>query len=130
MPRGKKIPCLGFLDHWKGLSRLIDNDGAANYCPTWLGLIDRSSLSRIKDLNVPSIVSIVGHPILEQVENTMQRRKISNKVILISQPNDSNGSYESIFLSSYNRERLIDAIRRIVETADLSCFTDHIPKKI
>ena len=44
----KKNSCLGFFDHWKGLSRLIDNDGAANYCPTWLGLIDRSSLSRIK----------------------------------------------------------------------------------
>ena len=127
--RKKNIPCLGFLDHWKGLSRLTDHNGVALYCPTWLGLIDYSSFSRIKHLNLSSIVSIVGHPILEKIENSTIRRKKTKKIVLISQPNDSNGSYESIFLSYYKGERLINVIKRIVETAGFKLFYRPHPKE-
>jgi len=107
----RRIPVIGFMDHWKGFDRLIDEKGGQKYCPDWLGVIDEASIKKLRSygINRP-VVRAVGNPILEKVMLNKQTNTNEYKILLVSQPEIFTKSYDSLFSITVNNTRLVDEV--------------------
>jgi hypothetical protein len=131
----ENIPTIGFMDHWKGFERVLDEEGNQKYCPNWLGIIDNFSATKLKQygINEP-VVQVVGNPVLEASRIRVQkyaRGKERKKVLIVSQPEIDNGSYDSVFSIKNNNVRLIDSLSDSLLKSDqnLKIFYRPHPKE-
>lgn len=105
------IPCLGALDHWKGLDRFFENT-APRYFPDQLICIDEITKASLGESGLDtSGVQAIGHPGLEHIErNASSPNTAPLRVLLISQPIVQTGAYFGIYEERINGHRLIDSI--------------------
>lgn len=84
--RDLNCPSLGFLDHWKWPQRFLDESGRLAYAPDYLGVIDASMLAAVAALGIaPERLSIIGHPVLEEVAAAPARLALPLRLVLISE---------------------------------------------
>lgn len=97
--KNKNIPCLGFLDHWKGFERFYNEELENIYLPDWLGVIDELTIKRLKDEKIiPETLRAVGHPWLDFLfsSNDRESQVGAKKILIVSQP-DYRNDFKSIF---------------------------------
>lgn len=84
--RGLGCPTLGFLDHWKWPERFLDDGGNPTFAPDQLGVIDASHLAAVAALGIaPGRLSIVGHPVLEDVAAVPTTPAQPLRMVLVSE---------------------------------------------
>ena len=107
------IPTLAFLDHWVGFDRFVDDDGASVYLPDTVGVPDRYCQERVMAVGAAEArVPIVGHAYLESMMRavTPGREAGPARVLLVSQPVVSDGSFRGALFLDDRGERAIDRI--------------------
>ena len=114
-----QIFSLGFLDHWKGFDRLLNNKNKPLYCPDWLGVIDEHCVEKLKKQNINACFNAVGHPVLEGLINRSKSNKSTNKILFVSQPNTNQNSYDSLFLKSNILNILVGITNKCLPNYDL-----------
>jgi hypothetical protein len=105
--KNASIPTIGFLDHWKGFDRLIDDNKDFSYCPNWLGVIDDFTVSNLSDYNLIARIESVGHPVLESLINRKAIQRKTKRIVFVSQPEVENKTYNSLFLTPYRSSTLL-----------------------
>ncbi len=113
------IPNFGIMDHWKGLDRFYDEDGELNYFPDYIGCIDEVCKEKlIKMCKNPERIFVVGHPRLEEFVNnkiTVSESAKTINILVVSQPDTNDGSFNSIFLKKIGAETIIEKIIRQIK---------------
>ncbi len=117
--RAQQIPTLGFLDHWKGYDRFLNPVGKPEYSPDWLGVIDDYCAQNVRQHEIPvKKMGVVGHPWLESMAANSRKPAAINsecvRIVIISQPDTTDGSFRSIFCRMSEGESLVEKIARIV----------------
>ncbi len=117
------INSLGFLDHWKGVERLVNYEGNYHFHPSYLGVIDEYSLKAVKELSLGiKEIFISGHPALEEIQskNYFLNKEKKRNILLVSQPKALKGSFSSLFLIK-NKEgnTLLDEILELAEELNI-----------
>ncbi|MBI07913.1 MAG: hypothetical protein CMM55_00185 [Rhodospirillaceae bacterium] len=132
--RASKLPSLGIMDHWKGFDRFCDEGGNARYRPDWIGCIDEHMCGELdRRFGGADRLFAVGQPALERVRPDSldePRPGWHSRVLLVSQPNDRDGSFDGIFLKSWEGRRLIDRLADLApDTASLT-YRPHPKEKL
>jgi hypothetical protein len=130
--RAQQIPTLGFLDHWKGYDRFLNPVGKPEYCPDWLGVIDDYCAQNVRQHEIPvKKIEVVGHPWLERMANNSRKPTAINRecirIVVISQPDSTDGSFKSIFCRKSNGQTLLEKIVRIVSEHYSQCSISYRP---
>ena len=127
------LPSLGFMDHWKGFDRLYDKQGDLKFSPTTLGVIDDYSKNKAALLGLnKSNILIAGNPLLEELEKSFNKQRTEIKsATFISQPDNINGSYKSLFtLPVFKNKSLIDYINNVLAFKEFQIFLRPHPKEL
>lgn len=108
--RTLRIPTLGIMDHWKGLDR-FGPDETLEFLPDYLCCIDKHIKEQLTaKTGRPDQIFEVGHPYLEQLwlkgKATHRKSKVVN-ILLVSQPNSKDRSFESCFSIPVNGHPVI-----------------------
>lgn len=113
--RERGIPCLGALDHWKGLDRFFEDDEVLYY-PDQLICIDDATKVALGEAELDtSDVHAIGHPGLEHIERIATVSKMSPlRVLLVSQPIVQADAYHGIYDQQINDLRLMDSIADVL----------------
>ena len=132
--RASGLPSLGIMDHWKGFDRFCDEGGNARYRPDWIGCIDEYMCGELEQrFGGADRLFAVGQPALERVRPDSLDEPVPGRgprVLLVSQPNDRDGSFDGIFLQSREGGRLIDRLADLApDTASLT-YRPHPKEKL
>jgi len=107
------IPVMGILDHWKGLDRFFYR-GEPAFLPDYICCIDEFCRGKLEKLGIPADrIYTVGHPYLEKIcQKSWKGYRPSDKIriLLVSQPNTADQSFQGIFFCRRGKHRLIDEI--------------------
>jgi hypothetical protein len=112
--RKLNIPTFGIMDHWKGFDRFQDENQELSYFPDFIGCIDelcKEKLIRLR--NNPERIFVIGHPHLEEFVNNRTTYSESNKtvnVLVVSQPDTKDRSFNSIFMKKIGAETIIEKV--------------------
>lgn len=111
----RKIPTLGFLDHWVGFDRFVDEQGTPRYLPDVVGCPDRFCQEELIALGLSrERAPIVGHAHLEAVAAAVPsfqaRDGGATRVLLVSQPDVVAGTFRGVFFLPWGSGRIIDAV--------------------
>jgi len=132
--RKLSVPAMGIMDHWKGYDRFYQGD-KLEYMPHYICCIDDSCKKRLQGLGLASSrIFVVGHPYLEAI--CRQNRNCSGsgerpRVLLVSQPDTTDRSFNSIYSHFVEGQRLIDQISstaaKIEERSRIGCTIHYRP---
>jgi len=118
------IATLGIMDHWKGFYRFY-NQRNLDFMPDHILCIDEFTCKKFIDLGISSNrIHVVGHPYLEKVSCQKVKNRADGqeiRILLISQPVISNGSFEGIFSKQCGKRRLIDEISDSLKRLQVKC---------
>lgn len=128
--KNRNIPCLGFLDHWKGFERFYNDNLENIYLPDWLGVIDELTVTRLKKENIiPGTLRAVGHPWLDFLflSNDGQGQAATKKILIISQP-DYGNDFKSIFCQPHLSDQIATFVNAMQGKGYKSFYRPH-PKE-
>jgi hypothetical protein len=108
------IQTLGFIDHWKGFGRLLNKKSEPEFCPSWLGVIDRFSINELSKINIKSVMRAVGHPVLEMAYTKKIQKKRFERILLVSQPDNRTKNFDSVFFSKYKNTNLLETLENAI----------------
>ncbi len=113
--KGRNIPCMAGLDHWKGLDRFFE-DRQPRYFPDQLICIDEVTKTALGEAGLDtSGVHAIGHPGLEHIErNASAPNTIPWRILLISQPIVQASAYHGIYDERVGDHRLMDNIADVL----------------
>lgn len=127
-----KIESIGFFDHWKGFDRMKDQFEEFKYLTSTVGVIDNYVKDKLVAEGVDSkVIEVVGHPLLETILPKSFDDDPS-EVIIISQPNVVDKTFEGIFtLPLFENNSFIEKLDLIITSAfdDLKLFYRPHPKE-
>ena len=112
------IKTLGFIDHWKGFGRLFNKKSEPEFCPNWLGVIDKYSINELRKINIKSVIHSVGHPVLEMPYKKQIQKKRFDRILIVSQPDIRTKNFDSLFFSKYKNSNLME----VLEIAIRNCL--------
>ena len=130
--RSAGVPTLGLMDHWKGYDRFYDEDGRGRYFPDYIGCIDEHSLEEFRRRDIQDDrLCVVGQPVLEMALKQRSRRPVADRmrVLVVSQPNAADRSFEGVFLQHRHEGRLIDGIVAGLAAGSSVFYRSH-PKEV
>lgn len=112
------IKSIGFFDHWKGFDRLKDQSEKFKYLTSTIGVIDNYVKDKLIIDGVDSkIIEVIGHPLLETILPQSFNNNPS-EVIIISQPNIIDKTFEGIFnLPLFENNSFIERFDSIISSA-------------
>jgi len=112
--RDLKIPTLGIMDHWKGYDRFYDQEGEPKYFTDLIGCIDSFSFHQFLKCGISKEkLHIVGHPGLERLVSLGHVPVQSKRglcILIVSQPDSSDGTFRGIFFKDLAGTRIIDRL--------------------
>ena len=119
--RAMGVPTLGFLDHWVGIDRFLDGQGAPAYLPDYVGCIDEASRDDVLAVGgAAARVAIVGHPHLEAVRASATPRAYRPgepiRLVLVSQPSMRQRSYRGLFFEPVGGRPFFEAFVEAIDT--------------
>lgn len=106
--RTKRIPSIGFFDHWKGVDRICDRQDKPTYATDIIGVIDQGQKIELSDYIEPSRISIVGHVVLEKLLEESLAKPIS--IGFISQPNTLTLEFDSLFFEYLTEDNIFSTV--------------------
>ncbi len=127
------LPIMGIFDHWKGFDRLFDKKKNKVLSLSKVLVIDNEVKEKLILNGIPSSsVSIIGHPQLESINNMpIKASNISKDVLLVSQPDNLNKTFRSIFdLDFFQNRTLAEILLDICNKNGLSLKIRPHPKEI
>ena len=116
------IPTLGFLDHWLGFDRFVDEQGQPAYLPDVVACIDEYCVARMASLGLRARATVVvGHPHLEASARAAAPRAYAPgspvRLLLVSQPSLRRDSFEPLFQQAVEGRPFLSAFGEIVRAA-------------
>jgi len=127
------LPIMGIFDHWKGFDRLFDKKKNKAFNLSKVLVIDNEVKEKLILNGMHSnSISIIGHPQLESIKNMPRKASNTKKdVLLVSQPDNINKSFRSIFdLDFFQNRTLAEILLDICNKNDLSLKIRPHPKEI
>ena len=115
------IPTFGIMDHWKGYDRFFDDKGVMAYFPDFIGCIDEFCKNKLLELcGDPERIFIIGHPHLEKILNMkighLERKGKGVNILIISQPDTVDKSFQGIFFKRLGSEKVLDKVLKQINT--------------